>query len=135
MCSDCCSSFNHLIIFFTYRDTYLILGLDREYAYLTLHAMAKLYRKCLKTPRTQRLPIQVKFWIYLIFLFLVFQRHFQKYFSYIMVTSFSGRRSRSIRREPPTIGKQLVNFITCCRESSAPFFVIYKAGRGPASYW
>jgi len=35
----------------------LILGLDREYAYLTLHAMAKLYRKCLNTYRTQRHPI------------------------------------------------------------------------------
>jgi hypothetical protein len=31
--------------------------------------------------------------------------------------------------EPPTMGKQLVNFITCGCESSAPFFVIYKAGR------
>ena len=30
----------------------------------------------------------------------------------------SGRRSR---REPPTMGKQLVNFITCGCESSAPF--------------
>jgi hypothetical protein len=30
-------------------------------------------------------------------------------------------------REPPTMGKQLVNFITCGFESSAPFFVIYKA--------
>jgi hypothetical protein len=40
-------------------------------------------------------------------------------FSYIMAISFSGGRSRSTRREPPTMGKQLVNFITC--ESSAPF--------------
>jgi hypothetical protein len=32
-------------------------------------------------------------------------------FSYIIVTSFSGGRSRSTRREPPTMGKQLVNFI------------------------
>ena len=39
--------------------------------------------------------------------------------------------SRSTRREPPTMGKQLVNFITCGYESSAPFFVIYKAGREP----
>jgi len=31
--------------------------------------------------------------------------------------------------EPPTMGKHLVNFITCGCESSAPFFVIYKAGR------
>jgi hypothetical protein len=43
-----------------------------------------------------------------------------------MVTRFSGGRSQ---REPPTMGKQLVNFfITCGCESSAPFFVIYKAG-------
>jgi len=56
--------------------------------------------------------------------FFVFLRHFQQYFSYIMATSFSGGRSRRM-------GKQLVNFITCGCESSAPFFVIYKAGRGP----
>jgi hypothetical protein len=39
-----------------------------------------------------------------------------------MATSFSGGRSRSTQREPPTMGKQLVNFITCGCESSAPFF-------------
>jgi len=33
-------------------------------------------------------------------------------FSYIMATRFSSGRSRSTRREPPTIGKQLVNCIT-----------------------
>ena len=37
--------------------------------------------------------------------------------------------------EPPTVGKQLVNFITCGCESSAPFFVINKAGREPTPYW
>ena len=57
--------------------------------------------------------------------FFVFSRHFQQYFSYVMATSFSGG-SWSTRREPPTMGKQLVNFITCGCESSAPFFVIYK---------
>jgi hypothetical protein len=36
-----------------------------------------------------------------------------------MATSFGGGRSRSTRREPATIGKQLVNFITCGCESSA----------------
>jgi hypothetical protein len=49
-----------------------------------------------------------------------------------MATSFSGGRSR---REPPTMGKQLVNFITCGCASSAPFFVIYKAGCEPTLYW
>jgi hypothetical protein len=37
--------------------------------------------------------------------------------------------------EPPTMGKQLVNFITCGCESSASFFVNYKAGREPTPYW
>jgi hypothetical protein len=59
-------------------------------------------------------------------------RHFKQYFSYIMATSFSGGRSRS---KPSTMGKQLVNFITSVCESRAPFFVIYKAGREPTSYW
>ena len=52
-----------------------------------------------------------------------------------MATSFNGGGSRSTRREPPTMGKQLVNFITCDCESSAPFFVIYKTGREPTPYW
>ena len=62
------------------------------------------------------------------------QRHFEQYFSYIMTTSFSSGRSRSTHREPLTMGKQLVNCITCGCESSAPFFVIYKAGREPTAY-
>ena len=49
-----------------------------------------------------------------------------------MATSFSGGGSR---REPPTMGKKLVIFITCGCESSAPFFVIYKAGGEPTPYW
>ena len=60
-----------------------------------------------------------------------FEFEFQQYFNYIMVTSFSGGGSLSTRREPSTLGKQLVNFITCGCESSAPFFVIYKAGCEP----
>jgi hypothetical protein len=32
------------------------------------------------------------------------------------------------------MGKQLVNFITCSCESSAPFFVIYKAGLEPKNH-
>ena len=47
-------------------------------------------------------------------------------FSYIMATSFSGGRSRNTRREPPTMGKQLVNCMTCGCESSAPFFVFHR---------
>ena len=54
---------------------------------------------------------------------------------YIMATSFSAGRNWSTRREPPTMGKQLVNFITCGCESSTPFFVTYKAGCEPRLYW
>ena len=54
--------------------------------------------------------------------------HSQQYFSYIMATSFSGGESLSTQKEQPTMGKQLVNFIICGCESSAPFFVIYKSG-------
>jgi hypothetical protein len=53
--------------------------------------------------------------------------HFQQYFSYIMASSFSGGRSRSTRREPPTMGKQLVNFITCSCKSSAPLFCNFQS--------
>jgi hypothetical protein len=56
-------------------------------------------------------------------------------FSYIMATSFSGGRSRSTRKEPSTMGKQLVNFITHGCESDAPFFVINKPGYEPTPYW
>jgi hypothetical protein len=38
------------------------------------------------------------------------------------------------KREPPTMGKQLVNFITFGCQSSAPFFVIYKTGHEPMPY-
>jgi len=34
---------------------------------------------------------------------------------------FCGGRSRSTSKEQPTMGKQLVNFITCRCESSTPF--------------
>ena len=41
-----------------------------------------------------------------------------------------------IPREPPTMEKQVENFyITCGCESSAPFFVTYKAGREPMLCW
>jgi hypothetical protein len=40
-----------------------------------------------------------------------------------MATSFSGRRRRSTRREPPTMGTQLVNLITCDCKLNAPFLV------------
>jgi hypothetical protein len=45
-----------------------------------------------------------------------------------MAISFSVGGSRSTRREPPTMGKQLVNFITCDCESSAPFLAHLAKG-------
>jgi len=62
------------------------------------------------------------------FEFLVFNVTFSNISAISWRPVFSGGGSRSTRREPPTLGKQLVNFITCGCESSAPFFVIYKAG-------
>ena len=51
---------------------------------------------------------------------------FNATFSYIMAASFSGGRSHSTWREPPTIGKQLVNFITCGCESRAPILALAR---------
>ena len=42
-------------------------------------------------------------------------------FQYIVATSFSGGVSRSTQGEPPTMGKQLVNFITCAASRVHPF--------------
>jgi hypothetical protein len=49
---------------------------------------------------------------------------FNTIFSYIMATSFSGGRIRSTRREPPTMGKQLVNFIICGWEPLVFVFIL-----------
>ena len=62
-------------------------------------------------------------------LFFGVERHFQQYFNHIMATSFIGGRSRSTRREPPTMGKQLVYFITCGCDSSAPFCILQSRAR------
>jgi len=48
-----------------------------------------------------------------------------------MATSFNGEGSQSTRREPQTVGNQLVNFITCDCKSSAPFFKYTKLGANP----
>ena len=64
--------------------------------------------------------------INLIFFIFGVSRHFQQYFSYIMATSFSGGRSRSTRREPPTMGKQLVNFITCVCNMVYQIYLLLK---------
>ena len=76
---------------------------------------------------------QALLWFDLIW--FVFNATFSNISAISWATRFSGGRSRSTRREPPTMGKQLVNFTTCGCESSAPFFVIYKAGHEPMLYW
>ena len=48
-------------------------------------------------------------WFFFFLLFCVLSPLSTIFFSYIMATSFSGGGSRSIRREPPTMGKKLVN--------------------------
>jgi hypothetical protein len=40
---------------------------------------------------------------------------------YLLATNSDTTWGMSTRREPPTMGKQLVNLITCGCESSAPF--------------
>ena len=79
------------------------------------------------------------FYIFLFYDDFIWFIVFNATFSNISTTSwrpvFSGGRSRSTLREPPTMGKQLANFINCGCESSASFFVIYKAGREPTPYW
>ena len=49
--------------------------------------------------------------------------------SYIMTTSFCSGRSRSTRREQPTTGKQLVNFITWAASRVHPFCNLQSRGR------
>jgi hypothetical protein len=58
---------------------------------------------------------------YFVWFDLIWLLVFNATVSYIMVTNFSGGRSWNTRREPPTMDKQLVNFIPCGCESSAPF--------------
>jgi hypothetical protein len=52
---------------------------------------------------------------------------------YIVGTSFSGGRSRSTRREPPTMGKQLVSFITCAASRVHPFCKLQSRTRTTSS--
>jgi hypothetical protein len=58
--------------------------------------------------------------------FLVFNATFS---NYIMAISLSGGRGRSTRREPSTMSKQLVNFITCDCEANAPFCSLQSRAR------
>jgi hypothetical protein len=51
---------------------------------------------------------------------------FNATFSNIMATSFSDGRSRSTRREPPIMSKQLVNFITCGIGDTARRLIHFK---------
>ena len=57
------------------------------------------------------------------------ERQFQQHFSNIIATSFTGGRSRSTRREPPTMGKQLVNFITSAASRVQPFCYLQSRAR------
>jgi len=51
---------------------------------------------------------------------------------YIMAASFRWKKPESLER---TIDHGQATGITCGCESSAPFFVIYNAGREPTPYW
>jgi hypothetical protein len=73
---------------------------------------------------------KVKDWSIDLFIYCAL-RHFQQYFSYFMATSFSCGRNRSTWREPSTMDKQLINFITCGCESRAPFLQFTKLFANP----
>jgi hypothetical protein len=49
-----------------------------------------------------------------------------------MATSFSDEGSRGTRREPPTLDKQLVNFITCAASRVYPFCNLQSWARAHA---
>jgi hypothetical protein len=53
------------------------------------------------------------------------EKIFQQYFRYIIATRFSGGGRR---REPPTLGKKLISFITCSCELNAPFLAHLAKG-------
>ena len=96
---------NYLVKFLEYSEVFFTFLTNRLYIYIWIE-----YVLCKETYDV--MSLQLVIW------FLVFNTTF----SYIMASSFSGGRSRSTRREPQTMGKQLVNFITCGCKLSAPFF-------------
>ena len=108
------------------------------YAKMNKYLVERTYgRFCIKFPQSRmkgerhRLsPLSLYFFFYFDFEFWCFNVTFSN-ISAIMATSFSDGISRSTRREPPIMGKQLVNFITCGCESSAPFLKFTKLGENP----
>jgi hypothetical protein len=71
--------------------------------------------------------------VLLIFIFIFYFWCFNATFSNIPAISWRpvlvGGRRRNTWRQPPTMDKQLVNFITC--ESSAPFLYVTKPDANP----
>ena len=124
------STYQFLILpfLFCYNSKSMTLGFGIYKPFGPVHMRTLLARIHIHWPESKLTKSHIN-WIWICILV------FNATFSYITATSFSGGGSWSTRREPPTLGKQLVNFITCSCESSAPFFVIYKAGCEPTPYW
>ena len=61
--------------------------------------------------------------------FIVFNATFSNISAIYMATTFHGGRSRSTRGEPPTMGKQLVSFITCAASRVHPFYNLQSRAR------
>ena len=126
---DIIVTFKPWLLWFDF-DFWCLMPLSTIFQYIVAVTDKFYHISCIEyTGFELRLLVVIGIWIWIWILV------FQQYSSYIMATSFSGGGSRSTRREPPTLGKQLVNFITCGCESSAPFFVTYKSGREPTPYW
>jgi hypothetical protein len=77
---------------------------------------------------TRKLVNQGFLWV-IYFLFLVFWRHVQHYFSYIMATNFSGGGIQSTRRKPSTMGNQLVTLSLALRVECTHFCKLQSRAR------
>ena len=118
-CVKCCFTFhNHSRVFNNEQNSYRKMGLECEiqinelYAtitILTIHKQRLIDFSCL-------MPLSP-----------IFQQYHGD--------QCQSWKKPDTQREPSTMGKQLVNFISCGCESSAPFFVIYKAWCEPTPFW
>jgi hypothetical protein len=111
---------------------YLVMDLIKHFWYLTpLHLFVRALERSRKSEQLVNFPSrfrsECKLILYLTKMYILFCLSCDR--------KKSNTPGGGSRREPSTKGKQLINFITCSCESSAPFFVIYQAGCEPTPYW
>ena len=85
-----------------YRFTWFLIIMNIVYVYIALKVLrGHLYCLIFLYALLQEFEFEFEIWCL---------TPLSAIFSYIMATSFSGGGSRSTRREPPTMGKQLIFF-------------------------